>query len=63
MVTAWPRDFPGLGTGANRLAEQVACLPYELGRADDRECLARAVAYLRNEQEENGSWFGRWGTN
>jgi TRAP-type mannitol/chloroaromatic compound transport system substrate-binding protein len=23
MVTSWPRDFPGLGTGANRLAESI----------------------------------------
>jgi TRAP-type mannitol/chloroaromatic compound transport system substrate-binding protein len=23
MVTTWPRDFPGLGTGANRLAETI----------------------------------------
>ncbi len=23
MVTAWPRDFPGLGTGASRLAESI----------------------------------------
>ncbi len=23
MVTAWPRDFPALGTGANRLAERI----------------------------------------
>ena len=23
MVTAWPRDFPGLGSGANRLAEYI----------------------------------------
>jgi len=23
MVTTWPRDFPGLGTGANRLAEII----------------------------------------
>jgi TRAP-type mannitol/chloroaromatic compound transport system substrate-binding protein len=23
MVTAWPRDFPGLGTGANRLAARI----------------------------------------
>lgn len=23
MVTAWPRDFPGLGTGANRLAQRI----------------------------------------
>ena len=25
--------------------------------------MARAVAYLRREQEADGSWFGRWGTN
>ena len=25
--------------------------------------MARGVAYLLREQEENGSWFGRWGTN
>ncbi len=23
MVTTWPRDFPGLGTGANKLAESI----------------------------------------
>jgi len=26
MVTSWPRDFPGLGTGANRLAESIGKL-------------------------------------
>ncbi|MGD8385042.1 MAG: TRAP transporter substrate-binding protein [Lysobacterales bacterium] len=26
MVTSWPRDFPGLGTGANRLAEYIGRL-------------------------------------
>ena len=26
MVTAWPRDFPGLGTGANRLADYIGQL-------------------------------------
>lgn len=33
------------------------------GRARDAPALARAVAYLRKEQESDGSWFGRWGTN
>jgi squalene-hopene/tetraprenyl-beta-curcumene cyclase len=27
------------------------------------ESLKRALAYIRQEQEPNGSWFGRWGTN
>lgn len=27
------------------------------------EALASGIAYLRREQEEDGSWFGRWGTN
>ena len=25
--------------------------------------LDRCIAYLKSEQEEDGSWFGRWGTN
>jgi squalene-hopene/tetraprenyl-beta-curcumene cyclase len=25
--------------------------------------MAKALAYLRREQEADGSWFGRWGTN
>ena len=33
------------------------------GRPEDRPVIARAVAYLRDEQEKDGSWFGRWGTN
>jgi squalene-hopene/tetraprenyl-beta-curcumene cyclase len=32
-------------------------------RPRDTDALSRAVAYLRDEQESNGSWFGRWGTN
>ena len=24
MVTTWPRDFPGLGTGAQRLAQRLS---------------------------------------
>ncbi|MFQ6006113.1 MAG: squalene--hopene cyclase, partial [Woeseia sp.] len=34
-----------------------------LGRAADRPALDRALKYLGSEQEKNGSWFGRWGTN
>lgn len=28
-----------------------------------RAVMARAIDYLRTEQEDHGAWFGRWGTN
>ncbi|EEB08219.1 squalene-hopene cyclase [Schizosaccharomyces japonicus yFS275] len=35
----------------------------ELGHPEDRPVIERGIKYLRKEQEEDGSWFGRWGTN
>jgi squalene-hopene/tetraprenyl-beta-curcumene cyclase len=35
----------------------------QLGHAADEPAMARAIAYLRADQEPDGSWFGRWGTN
>jgi squalene-hopene/tetraprenyl-beta-curcumene cyclase len=35
----------------------------QAGMAADDPVIARAVAWLRTEQEADGSWFGRWGTN
>jgi squalene-hopene/tetraprenyl-beta-curcumene cyclase len=35
----------------------------QLARPADADALAEALQYLKTEQEENGSWFGRWGTN
>jgi squalene-hopene/tetraprenyl-beta-curcumene cyclase len=35
----------------------------QLSRSGDSETISRVVGYLRNEQEPDGSWFGRWGTN
>jgi len=32
-------------------------------RPQDKPALERALAYLRREQEPEGSWFGRWGSN
>jgi squalene-hopene/tetraprenyl-beta-curcumene cyclase len=32
-------------------------------RPQDRSAVERAIAYLRREQEADGSWFGRWGSN
>ena len=42
---------------------RVVTVLARVGRAQDRPALERAIAYLRDEQEEDGSWFGRWGTN
>jgi len=33
------------------------------GRTSDRSVLARCLAFLRAEQEPQGAWWGRWGTN
>ncbi|MBS0561569.1 MAG: squalene--hopene cyclase [Proteobacteria bacterium] len=35
----------------------------QTGMPADDPVMARAIAYLRREQEKDGSWFGRWGTN
>jgi squalene-hopene/tetraprenyl-beta-curcumene cyclase len=34
-----------------------------VGRPEDKAALDTALKYLRAEQESDGSWFGRWGTN
>ena len=41
------------------------CLGFlaQRGIPSDRPAMAAALAYLRREQEADGSWFGRWGTN
>ena len=35
----------------------------KLGFRIDHPNIARAMDYLKNEQEPDGSWFGRWGVN
>ncbi|MBS0642155.1 MAG: squalene--hopene cyclase, partial [Proteobacteria bacterium] len=35
----------------------------QIGMQPDDPVMAKALAYLRREQERDGSWFGRWGTN
>jgi squalene-hopene/tetraprenyl-beta-curcumene cyclase len=42
---------------------RVVTVLARVGRPQDRPALARAIEYLRAEQEADGSWFGRWGTN
>ncbi len=40
----------------------IACLTLA-DRERYRDLIDEAIAYLKCEQEDNGSWFGRWGTN
>jgi squalene-hopene/tetraprenyl-beta-curcumene cyclase len=35
----------------------------QLGARADEPNMKAAIAYLRNAQEKDGSWFGRWGVN
>lgn len=35
----------------------------QLGADKDHPVVARGLTYLRQKQQEDGSWFGRWGTN
>ena len=35
----------------------------QIGMERTHPVMARALDYLRHEQELDGSWFGRWGTN
>jgi squalene-hopene/tetraprenyl-beta-curcumene cyclase len=35
----------------------------QVGEPGDAPVVARAIEWLRREQEPDGSWFGRWGTN
>ncbi len=41
------------------------CLSFlaQLNNPRNKDCINMAVKYLLSEQEEDGSWYGRWGTN
>ena len=45
------------------MTARVVTVLARIGRPQDKAALDRAIAYLREQQEANGSWFGRWGTN
>jgi len=45
------------------VSARCAALLGQLGRPADQEGLRRVLSYLREEQDADGSWFGRWGTN
>ena len=39
------------------------CMLAQLGYGPDHPSVADGVEFLKREQEADGSWFGRWGTN
>jgi squalene-hopene/tetraprenyl-beta-curcumene cyclase len=47
---------------ADVTARAVECLG-QMGWPADHPILQRATAFIRHEQTEDGSWFGRWGVN
>lgn len=51
-------DPPSVDVTAH-VIEAFAALGYDF----KDPAIARALAYIRGEQEEAGSWFGRWGVN
>ncbi len=42
---------------------RVVTLLARVGRPEDAPVIRKAIDTLRREQEPDGSWFGRWGTN
>jgi len=51
-------DPPSVDVTAH-VVEALGCLGHDMSDPQ----VARAVDYLRKEQEQDGSWFGRWGVN
>jgi len=47
---------------ADVTARALECLGH-MGWAANHPVIERAFAYLKREQEKDGSWFGRWGVN
>ena len=65
----WTRDIPFADFGemidppsVDVTAHILECLG-RLGHRIGEPVVDRAVAYLRKEQEFDGAWFGRWGSN
>jgi squalene-hopene/tetraprenyl-beta-curcumene cyclase len=41
------------------------CLSFlaQIGHPIDSSCVRRGIQFIKDDQETDGSWFGRWGTN
>jgi squalene-hopene/tetraprenyl-beta-curcumene cyclase len=42
---------------------RCVCFLSQIGYSPNHPTITAAIAFLRTEQEPDGSWFGRWGTN
>ena len=65
----WTRDIPFADFGemidppsVDVTAHVLECLG-RLGHRNGERLIDRAVAYVRREQEFDGAWYGRWGSN
>ncbi len=54
---------PACADITGRVLEALGRFPTLLDNAQVRSSIDRGVKYLREEQKEDGSWFGRWGVN
>ncbi|MBT7771572.1 MAG: squalene--hopene cyclase, partial [Rhodospirillales bacterium] len=45
------------------VSARCICMLAQLGYDKNHPVVKKALKYLRAEQEDNGSWFGRWGNN
>ncbi len=65
----WLNEIPFADHGAlldpptSDVSARVLTLLAQLDRPSDRQARDKVLAFLRGEQEADGSWFGRWGTN
>ncbi|MEW6281872.1 MAG: squalene--hopene cyclase, partial [Candidatus Eremiobacterota bacterium] len=50
---------PGTSDITARILEMLAAYGYD----QTSPCVRRALEFLRRDQQPDGSWFGRWGTN
>ena len=65
----WTRDIPFADFGemidppSADVTGHIVELLGRMGRRAGDPAIDRALAYLRREQEPDGSWYGRWGSN
>ena len=51
-------DPPSVDVSAHVVEALIKC-----GYSKDCDCVSRGIKFILDEQEDDGSWFGRWGIN